>query len=95
MQILEDAKLVGLSTERLLSIKKELHKVVGRRRHDVDSIHIETSKEDYDLYHKYADFLLRVKDILDTREHIEPKHKMKHDHDKRARRSGRDNKRNY
>lgn len=96
MNILENSKLVNLSTERLIELKKKLNKVVGRRRHDVEAIDVITTPEDYQLYHLYVDFAIRVKDILNEHEHIDPKkHGEKHGHDKRGRRNASMSKRGY
>lgn len=95
MNILEDKKLKNLSTERLVALKKQLNKTVGRR-HDVESTTIETTPEDFKLYHEYVDFAVRVKDILSERENIDHIGRgTKHNHDKRQRRQGADRKRNY
>lgn len=93
MQILENHKLVGLSTERLLNIKKELNKIVGRRAHDISLG--DATEEDYLLFKKYEDFLDRVKEILNTREHVESKPSKKKGHDKRGRRQAAMSKRIY
>lgn len=96
MQILEDKQLNNLSTERLLEIKKKLNKVVGRRRHDVESQEVVTTSEDFQIYHKYVDYAVRVKDILSERENIDhTKRGPKHNHDKRQRREGANRKRSY
>ena len=96
MNILEDKQLKNLSTERLVALKKQLNKTVGRRRHDVESTTIETTPEDFKIYHDYVDFAVRVKDILSDRENIDNIGRgHKHNHDKRDRRQGADRKRNY
>ena len=94
MQILENPKLVGLSTQRLLTIKKELNKIVGRRHHDISRG--DATEEDYKMLKKYEDFQERVKEILSTREHVEstPRGK-KQGHDKRGRRQAAMSKRVY
>lgn len=97
MNILTEKQLVNLSTERLLEVKRKLNKIIGTRK-----FHLEQDNEagvstdaDRQFLREHEEFHTLVKEQLSHREHIEPKQKVKHDHDKRARRDARNKKHQY
>lgn len=93
MNILTEKQLVNLSTQRLLEIKRKLNKIVGVRRHEAEKGN--ASEADYKFLREHEDFYALVKEQLSHREHIEDTPKVKHNHDKRARRDARSKKQQY
>lgn len=93
MQILTEKQLVNLSTQRLMEIKKKLNKIVGVRRHEAEAGR--ATEADYQFLREHEDFYVLVKEQLSHREHVEDTPKVKHNHDKRARRDAVSKKRQY
>lgn len=97
MNILTEKQLVNLSTPRLLEIKRKLNQIIGTRKYHLeeDMERGVVSDADYEFLREHEEFYIRVKEQLSHREHIEDKPKVKHNHDKRARRDAQCKKRQY
>lgn len=97
MNILTEKQLANLNTPRLLEIKRKLNQIIGTRKYHLEE-DIErgtVSEADLQFLCAHEAFYTLVKEQLSHREHIEPKQKVKHNHDKRARRDARSKKHQY
>lgn len=97
MNILTEKQLANLSTPRLLEVKRKLNKIIGARtfRLEEDNEAGVATEADRQFLREHQEFYASVKEQLSHREHIEPKTKVKSNHDKRSRRDGIDKKRQY